>query len=548
MPNCKQCSSSFEVTDKDREFYSNMDVPEPSLCPDCRQQKRLVWRNERSLYRRNCDLTSKSVVSFYHPGSPYTVYAQDEWWSDKWDALEYARDFDFNKPFFEQFDKLLKVVPHMSLLITHGENSDYCPYSVNYKNSYMCVSGVVGENIYYSFWTNDSEDCMDCYACFRARHCYECVQCINLYNSIFCKDSDNSSDLAFCVNCDSCKYCIGCYGLKHKEYFIFNEKVTPEEYEKLNKEMHSSYKALCDMRQKLMSHVLKYPQRALQMVNTENCTGDYLLNCKNSRECYLAEGLEDCAYCWNIPQRAANCQDINYSPKAELTYNSLSATHGYNCISTISSWDTKNSFYCFECFYCNDCFGCVGLKHKQFCILNKQYSKDEYVKLLHRIIEHMKQTKEWGEFFPVDLSPFAYNESIANDFFPMTEEKVLEQQWKWSTFKQELPKVEKVIPANRLPDAISEIPDDILNWAIECAKTKKLFKIIPQELKFYREHNLPIPHYHPDIRYKNRLQWVNPRKLWERKCAKCGIDIRTSYSPDRPEKVYCEKCYLETIY
>jgi len=108
--------------------------------------------------------------------------------------------------------------------------------------------------------------------------------------------------------------------------------------------------------------------------------------------------------------------------------------------------------------------------------------------------------------------------------------------------------VEKTIPAEKLPALIKDIPDDILNWAIECEETKKPFKILKQELAFYRKMNLPIPHFHPDERHKRRMASRNPRKLWKRECGKCGLEIETTYAPEKPEKVYCEKCYLKEVY
>lgn len=67
--------------------------------------------------------------------------------------------------------------------------------------------------------------------------------------------------------------------------------------------------------------------------------------------------------------------------------------------------------------------------------------------------------------------------------------------------------VEKTIKASLLPEDITNIPDDILNWAIECEVTKKPFRIVKPELEFYRKHNLQIPHRHPDQRYIDRLKW-----------------------------------------
>ncbi len=553
MKNCKQCTQQFKTIDKDLDFYKRMDVPIPSLCPDCRGQRRLAWRNERTLFKRKCDLTGKPTISFYPQESPFKVYAQDSWWSDKWDAKEYGRDFDFSRPFLEQFNELLKEVPHMAMVVSHGENSDYCPYAVYYKNSYMCVSGVVGEDMYYSFWSHDSKDCMDCYGCFQCEKCYECIQCINLYNSIYCKDSDNSHDLAFCVNCDGCKSCIGCYGLRHKEYYVFNKKVTPEEYERINKEIRSSAQELIKMREKMNQHLQKYPQRALQMVNTENCTGDYLLNCKDSHDCYLSEGLQDCAYMWDIPDGCKDSMDCIFSPGNELTYNTISTLNGYNCIVLPFCWDVKTSSYSFQCFYSSNLFGCIGLKREKYCILNKQYSKEEYEELVPRIIEHMKKNSEWGEFFPVEMSPFGYNHTAAQVYFPLSREEALEREWPWADKDPEPTKVEKTVAAAEVPESIADIPDNIVDWAITGEVTGKPFRIIPQELAFYRKMGLPVPRRHPNQRHQERQDMLNPYRLYERKCDKCETIIKTTFAPDPKGGhggviVYCEKCYLETVY
>ncbi len=121
---CKHCGVDFPITDQDLEFYDKISpvfadvkctIPAPTLCPDCRLQRRLSWRNERKLYKRDCDATGKTIVSIYSPDKPLKVYHQDFWWSDAWNPLDYGRDFDFNRPFFEQFDELFRDVPHQNI-------------------------------------------------------------------------------------------------------------------------------------------------------------------------------------------------------------------------------------------------------------------------------------------------------------------------------------------------------------------------------------------------------------------------------------------------
>lgn len=121
---CRHCGVSFSITDKDIEFYDKVSpsfggvkyqIPTPTLCPDCRLKRRLSFRNERTLYKRKCNATQKDIISVYSPDKSYKVYHQDYWWSDKWDAMDYGNDFDFNKSFFEQFEDLIKNVPSIAL-------------------------------------------------------------------------------------------------------------------------------------------------------------------------------------------------------------------------------------------------------------------------------------------------------------------------------------------------------------------------------------------------------------------------------------------------
>ncbi|MFA5829385.1 MAG: hypothetical protein WC843_02730 [Candidatus Gracilibacteria bacterium] len=556
---CKECHKNFELSQKDLDFFERIapifnGKKYPLLlkmCPDCRQQRRLSFRNERTFYKRKCDLTNKDIISFYPANSPYKVYESKAWWSDDWDPMQYGQDYDLSKPFFAQFDELLKAVPHFAMMVSDkSENSDFCPYSIAFKNSYMCVSGGYSESCHYCFWTNFSRDCVDCYGCSRCELCYECVECDNLYGSIFCKDSGNSSDLYFCNDCRGCQNCIGCFGLRNKQYHIFNQPVSKSEYEDFLKNLQSGRGELQKMELKTKDFFAPFPHVASQMVNCENCSGDYLRNSKNSDHCYHADGIEDCAYCWNIPAGAKDCQDINYS-KGELLYNCMSAVDAFNCFNVIHSWNIHDVYYSFETFYSDHCFGCVGLKHKKFCILNKQYSEEEYNKLVPKIIEQMRKSQhtadgvsaeEWGDFFPSQISPFAYNETIAQDYFPLDKNATLAKGLHWVE-----PDLKEYQPSKiAIPDQIQTVPDSITQEILACEDCGKNYKIIPQELKFYRKLQLPIPRKCSDCRHKTREGQLNPRRLLERNCHQCKTKIQTTYADERP--VYCNSCYLKLIY
>ena len=122
MNQCTQCTSLFEITDEDRQFYNKVDVPNPTLCAPCRQQRRAYYRNELNLYHRNCDATGDDVVTMYRPETKVIIYKPDYWWSDKWSPLDYGKQFDFSRPFFEQFHDLQLKVPRLSLYGKSNEN------------------------------------------------------------------------------------------------------------------------------------------------------------------------------------------------------------------------------------------------------------------------------------------------------------------------------------------------------------------------------------------------------------------------------------------
>ena len=155
---------------------------------------------------------------------------------------------------------------------------------------------------------------------------------------------------------------------------------------------------------------------------------------------------------------------------------------------------------------------------------------------------------KYGEFFPMELCPHGYNESVTNDHFPLTKEEILDKGYPYKDKVDS--KYTITLKASDIPDNIKDVNDSILNEVIECESSGKAFKITPFELQFYKRMNIPIPRLHPDERYKKRLALRNPMKLWHRKCMKegCENEFETTYSPDRPEIVYCDSCYKKEIY
>jgi hypothetical protein len=159
----------------------------------------------------------------------------------------------------------------------------------------------------------------------------------------------------------------------------------------------------------------------------------------------------------------------------------------------------------------------------------------------------------YGEFFPSELSPFAYNETIAQEYFPITKEEALHNGYRWKD--ADIKNYKPTVSFQNLPDHIQDVPDSIVNEVIRCAHSNcthqctTAFKIIPSELQFYHTMNLPLPRLCPNCRHYERLAQRNPLKLWHRKCMKegCNNEFETSYAPERPEIIYCEQCYQQEV-
>ncbi len=554
---CAQCSAPFEITSEDLQFYADvspvvggtrLDIPAPEQCPDCRCQQRLLFRNDMILYHRKSDLSGKQIVSIYAPDKPYIVYDQDEWWSDRWDECSFGRPFDFSKTFTEQFAALNRAVPHMSLFTTNAENSYFTNHSLNAKNTYLIAGATDIEDSYYGRFVISCQDVVDGLSLYSCRRCYECVASQGCYECQYALYSHNCSNCLMVEDCQNCKNCLLCFGLKGQEYCFLNERIGKEAYqERLRELLPLTPEKIALLKQRFSALKQTLPHRALYVFGSEESTGDMVFNSKKCRSCFDCSQCEDCQFVSNTP-KGLRSQDVNYTAPGGVRYcYNVGSTVGVErSTATFLVWYGNDVLYSRECHNCSNIFGCSSMKRKQYCILNTQYTKEEYEALVPKIVDHMRKTGEWGRYLDPQLSTMGYNETLAQEYYPLTQAQVLQRGWKWQT--EELKTDSYMGPKSSVPPRISDVSDDICTQILHCETSGKPYKIIPQELKFYREMGIPIPRRCPDQRHKDRMALRNPRQLWSRQCAKCQAKIETTYAPERPEIVYCEKCYLETVY
>lgn len=585
IENCQNCDLEFSIETEDFDFYKRIKIPLPTFCPDCRLKRRLLYRQDRTLYKDVCKMCGKEVVSIYYPNSGYLIYCSSCWWSDKWDPMSYGMEYDFSQPFLKQFNKLMIAVPRQATFMIKSVDCDYCDGATSSKNCYLSFGSYLSEDCLYCNVPIMSRSCVDSDLGVNMSRTYEVYSSNNAHKSLFLWHSDDCLDSAFLFNCNGCSDCFGCINLRKKKYHIFNQPYSKEGYrERMRYWDLGSCERLKEAKKKFEEFYYSMPRRFAMITNSSDVTGDHIKNTKNCKICFnTINGVEDCKYAFINGLNAKDSYDITFSGEtSELLYETVGQIRASRNAFMNRGADIRDSMYCENCRNGSNLFGCVGLRNKSYCILNKQYKEEEYHKLKEKIIEHMssfpyvdkrKKIYRYGEFFPDEFSSWAYNESMCFQWFPLSKKEALDQGYRWQEEKQR--EYKSSIQTNDLPDHIKDVPDSITNEVIECAHKGECnhscataYRIIPRELDFYRSINIALPRLCYNCRFWERIKWRTPPKLWNRKCmcsfqevandykkkfqntskhfhgsGPCSNTFNTAIAPHRKEVVYCEDCY-----
>lgn len=491
-------------------------------------------------------------------------------------------EYDFSRPFFNQFRSLFEDVPHPNLIQRNCINSEYANYALNQKNTYLVGGGETAEDSAYLFGSNIRiRNCFDTYRVGDTEFSYEIVDCEKSSHIYFSQNCVACSNSVFLYDCRNCQNCFGCVGLRNKQYYIFNKPYPKEEYEKEVKELRmGSRQSINRIKDEFEKLKLKIPRKFAWIIKSENVVGDDIMNSRNCHHCFNARNnIENCKYSYRLFENTKDGYDAFVVwNNTELFYEVFSVS-GQNVIGSALIWGGFNIRYSYNCFDCNNIFGCVGLRNKQYCFFNKQYTKDEYEVLVGKAEKHMREMPYidamgrkygYGEFFPSEIAPFSYNESVAQGYFPKTKDQALQLGFAWREEEERDYKITK--QQEEIPDDIEGVPNNFTEEIIECAHKGRcddhcatVFRVIPQELEFLKNVGLPLPVLCPICRRAERVKSRNPLKLWHRQCmcdyqvfqnttkhthhetGKCPNEFETSYSPDRKEIVYCEQCYQAEV-
>ena len=417
---CQNCQKDFTIELDDFGFYEKIKVPPPTFCPECRLKRRLSWQGYQILYKRKCNFTGEEVITTHHKDSPHKIYRQDVWWSDKWDPTKYGKDIDWSRSFLEQYKELIREVPLPALYTEDSSmiRSEYCNAASECKDCYLCFRTTDAENCAYLNLVTNTKDCIDCSYNRKDEMGYGNILTWTSYQTFFSEDVISSMNMWFCRSCVGCSDCVGCVNLNKKKYCIFNKQYSKEEYQKIFKEYDfGTTENLEKFRKSAMAFLLTQPRKQFNDRNSHNTTGEYVYNSKNVHDSYMVRKAKDCRYCQFLKSGPiSDCYDYSlFGDQAELIYESTwVGTKMSNVKFSVWIMGGSNMEFCFGCHNSNNMFGCVGIRNGEYCILNKKYSKEDYLMIVEKIKKQMMEIPYvdkigrkyfYGEMMPSELSP-----------------------------------------------------------------------------------------------------------------------------------------------
>ncbi|MFA5916888.1 MAG: hypothetical protein WC850_01485 [Candidatus Gracilibacteria bacterium] len=418
---------------------------------------------------------------------------------------KYGVDYDFSKNIFENI-RLLKQKTDFPNLSTYGgaENCDFADTTHNTKNAYLTFGATWdNENILYSSCIKGK--CVDVFNSVMVQDCseniYFCNGIIKGYKIFYSKFIMNSNNIWFSRNLNGCSECIFCDSLDNKKYCIKNkqldEKIYFEEKEKILKNKNS----FLDIYNKIPSDGKNF--------GSTDVEGNFIINSQNVSNGHLVYQVKNGNNLVIVGSEVGNENMFDI-----FTGGSSNSSDMYGCCMTGTTQNiyigesigmSSNIYYSFNIQDCSFCHGCIGLKNKSFCILNKQYTKEEWYELTDKIFAQMERDGILGEFFPGSLNPLYFNDTMAyliDDSFTKEEVEKDGYMWREENIKVDIPEGVDVIKVEKLDKYQGY--DENGKWQIDKEVLKKvikdkkgnIYKIVPIEYDFLIKHSLPLPEIH----------------------------------------------------
>lgn len=286
--------------------------------------------------------------------------------------------------FLSAYSMLRRSLPRPPTGNIDNENCDYTGYTYHSADCYYTFDCAYNKRCLYLF---DSVRCVDCVDGDYDVDCeklYGCVDCLRAYNSTYLDYCARIYDSHFCWDCIDSHDLFGCTHLRQKQYCICNRQYTQEEYKRRLAGLlaRPSDQNLLDLKNLIRT----YPFGPSNVTHSENSSyGNHVHYALNLYLCYDAAHDEDCGYLYDSFY-CKNSYDLTQCAQVELCYECRDSSKLYNCRFADWSSNCYDSAFLANCVDCHNCFGCAELSHAKNCILNRQYTPEEYTRTVSEVM------------------------------------------------------------------------------------------------------------------------------------------------------------------
>lgn len=545
---CQITKLPFTISEAEARAYARFDLPLPTVCPEERIRRLLAFRNAGKYFWRNCAVSDVRLPSSYASGIPFPVVATVDELRGSKDPKTFGSPFDQNTSFFQQLYALWAKVPRLAVAGCQLESCIATQNSYRASNCVLVSNSVDVERCMYSDSLHDCVECVDCLFLRHSSSCYECINCRYSKNLRFSQHCTYCSDSWFLSGCEDCHNCIFCVNLSGCSYCIFNKQVSKQEYEEfLGELVLSTRNGLESASSKFSDFCKDFSEPHIYGEPAETISGNYLYDCRDAYGCFECDHAANVIGCCSLVGADGCLEGCGFGAElrnsAQFVSVGLSAENIVNSINCFN--DVKHLTYCIDCEECSDCLGCVGLRGAQYYILNQPYTKDAYLRTCEQIRAGLTATSQWGCFFTYAFSSYAYNNSAAAQYMPVTKVQASVIHLLWDEDDEEVKPSELLGEAGAAGAERFSAPFASLDQLLKSQSSKAVllcelsgrpFQVRTEEIEMYKRWNVPPPNRCYEERQTRRVARLTPRRLARVIETEAG-PYETAFPPKWPRKV-----------
>lgn len=551
---CPLSGEKWNFDEREMDWCRKFNAPRLDYSPRTQMQRLLSFRTAYEIFWNTHALSGEPILSYLHPDVPIPVVTDNEGHNLDMDVHpEYQASYDLSLPLLPQLTDLVKTVPMGARRETKNVINTIGVGMWDVEDCYMVFSTVGVKRCMYTYYCLEgSEDtmqsvfvqsCQNCFGSTRAERCYSCFVALESRDCLNCR---------FVFDCRNCEDCFGATNLRNAKYVFFNEQLSKDEYEKRVAEIGLSCRSVFDaMYKRFVELVESSPFPETFNINSPDCHGEYLFDCVRTSDSHYMIRCTDCHYNYGSKD-SENCIYVASSYPATNCWMSAQMWHCNNMKYSMNCGQTQNTEYCFNCFDCEDCFSCVGLRQKRFYIFNKKYTEEEYGRRVDEIKCAMLERGEYGEFFPLEVSPNGTQFSMASVLYDMNEDEM--KRIGAPIYDPDRGAVLAPKNGQEMPPLnIADVPDCIADveasaWVgkpfVDMGVNRR-WAVVPQELTYLKSHKLPFPREHYSSRLRRQIQMLNLIDTEDATCTACQKSLKVHKNKTfKNRKTYCQPCYL----